>query len=125
MEAECAVGILNAPDPSFNPGTDKALVTALRSQRITRPGKRTTSWCFRNMVGLIQDPDAPVFFWPSRLDRFRKAASCWRKFYTMVSTYWDKNLQIIFVANGEFKGHFTNIVRFHDLHKRVACGGFS
>ena len=45
--------------------------------------------------------------------------------FKVVSRYWDKNLQIVFVANGEFKTHFMNIVQFHQLYNRVAICDFN
>jgi starch synthase len=33
----------------------------------------------------------------------------------VVSNYWDQNLEIVFVADGEFKKHFNDIVVSHQL----------
>jgi len=44
--------------------------------------------------------------------------------YAVVHTYWGKNLQIVFVANGSFKQNFQNIVSFHGLQSRVAVCDF-
>ena len=45
--------------------------------------------------------------------------------YTLVSSYWDQNLQVVFVANGEFKVHFENIRRFHGFEDRIAICDFN
>jgi starch synthase/alpha-amylase len=42
----------------------------------------------------------------------------------MVSEYWDLNLQVVFVANGEYQQVFRNIVSQHQFHKRVAIYDF-
>jgi len=45
--------------------------------------------------------------------------------YPVVSRYWHQNLEIVFVANGDFRIHFENIVHFHGLEKRVAICDFN
>jgi starch synthase/alpha-amylase len=44
--------------------------------------------------------------------------------YEVVSRYWEQNLEIVFVANGEFRKHFEDIVRHHNLYDRVAICDF-
>ena len=125
IEAECAVGILNAPDPSFNPETDTAIAKQY-GPKDHKAGKTHNKLVLQKMVGLTQDPDAPLFFWPSRLDRIQKGCQLLAEIlYHVVATYRDKNLQIIFVANGEFRGHITNIVQFHNLYNSVAMCDFN
>jgi starch synthase/alpha-amylase len=46
-------------------------------------------------------------------------------FYHVISHYWNENLQIVFVANGEYQRVFRNIVSFHNFHRRVAVCDFS
>ena len=89
-------------------------------------GKTHNKLVLQKMVGLKQDPKAPVFFWPSRLDNIQKGCQLLAEImFKVVSRYWDKNLQIVFVANGEFKPHFMNIVQFHQLYNRVAICDFN
>lgn len=122
--AECATGILNAPDPSYNPGTDRALARAYGPDD-HMDAKRENKAFFQKHLGLIQDPDAPVFFWPSRLDTVQKGSQLLAEIlYDIVSRYWEDNLQVVIVANGDFKVHFHNIVRFHGLHQRVLVADF-
>jgi len=47
------------------------------------------------------------------------------KLYKVVSRYWKQNLEIVFIADGEFQRHFNEIVRFHKLSDRVAICGFN
>ncbi|MBU3980226.1 MAG: glycogen/starch synthase [Proteobacteria bacterium] len=122
--AGCAAGILNAPDPSFNPSTDEALVSQYTSKN-HYIGKQENKRSIQKMLGLIQDVNAPIFFWPSRLDTVQKGCQLLSDIlYHVVSLFWEQNLEIIFVANGEFQRHFRDIVNFHGLHQRVAICDF-
>jgi starch synthase len=122
--AGCAVGILNAPDPSFDPATDKALIRRY-SAKDHAEGKKENKRFLQKTLGLIRDDQAPVFFWPSRLDTVQKGCQLLADIlYDVVSFYWDRNLEIIFVANGEFQKHFREIVHFHQLEDRMAICNF-
>ena len=122
--AGCGVGILNAPDPSFNPAADQDL-NYRYDQTNFSSGKQNNKRVLQENLGLIQDDQAPLFFWPSRLDAVQKGCQLLAEIlYRVVSSYWQQNLQIIFVANGEFQRHFKDIVNFHQLHNRVAICDF-
>ena len=124
VKADCAAGILNAPDPSFNPGRDKEL------QRTYGPedhiaGKLENKRYFQQKLGLIQDDQAPIFFWPSRLDPIQKGCQLLGDIlYDVISDYWSQNLQVVFVANGNYQAVFRDIVNQHGFHKRVAIYDF-
>jgi len=121
----CAAGILNAPDPTFEPSTDNHLIKRYSCQDHA-DGKKANKKAVQMSLGLIQDLNAPVFFWPSRLDSVQKGCQLMAEIlYSVVSTYWEQHLEIIFVANGEYKVHFENIVRFHGLQNRVAICEFN
>jgi starch synthase/alpha-amylase len=122
--AECATGILNAPDPSYHPETDDALVQPYSAKDHAK-GKRTNKRHLQRRLGLVEDDRAPLFFWPHRLDPVQKGCQLLAEIlYHVVSKYWDRHLQIVFVANGEYKGVFHNIVAFHELYDRVAICEF-
>ena len=79
-----------------------------------------------SVVGLIEDPGAPMFFWPSRLDPNQKGCQLLAEIlYAVVSDFWDQALQIVFVANGEYQRVFRDIVSFHNLQQRVAVCDFN
>jgi starch synthase/alpha-amylase len=123
--AECAAGILNSPDPSFDPATDSSLVKKY-SYTDHASGKKINKRALQKYLGLIRDETAPVFFWPSRLDTVQKGCQLMAEaIYKIISDYWKQNLQIVFVANGEFKAHFENIRRFHGLEDRIAICDFN
>lgn len=123
--AECAFGILNAPDPSYNPGTDNALVRRY-GVNDCMAGKQANKKGLQQRLGLQPDQRAPLFFWPSRLDPVQKGCRLLADIlYHITSRYHDRNLQIVFVADGEFKRHFADIVNFHHLFDRVAICDFN
>ncbi len=117
--AGCAFGILNAPDASFDPATDQALVKNY-SLRNMVSGKRENKLYLQKKLGLIVDENAPLFFWPSRLDPVQKGCQLLADIlYDVVSKYWAENLEIVFVADGEFFNVFEGIVNFHGFSNRV------
>ncbi len=123
--AGCAVGILNAPDPGFDPATDRNLPHAYGPEDHWEK-KRKNKKALQKRLGLIQDPDAPVFFWPSRLDPVQKGCQLLADvFYAMISGFWENGLQMIFVANGEYQPVFRDIVNWHGFHNRVAVCDFT
>ncbi|MGD9300438.1 MAG: glycosyltransferase, partial [Desulfobacterales bacterium] len=125
VQAGCAAGILNAPDPSFNPILDDDLVIKFSPDNHVK-GKRENKRFLQKKLGLIQDYQAPIFFWPSRLDPVQKGCQLLADiFYKIISSYWDQNLQIIFVANGDYQMVFRDIVNQHKFQKRVAIYDFS
>jgi starch synthase/alpha-amylase len=75
---------------------------------------------------LVEDEKAPLFFWPSRLDPIQKGCKLLADiFYSVLSKHWEKNLQVVFVADGEYQRVFRDIVNFHGFHQRVAVCDFS
>ncbi len=123
--AECATGILNAPDPGFHPGHDSYLVETYGPDDHLQ-AKRKNKRELQKLLGLVEDDLAPLFLWPSRLDPIQKGCRLLADiFYQMVSKYWDQNLQVVFVADGEYQNVFRNIVNEHAFHRRVAVCDFS
>jgi starch synthase/alpha-amylase len=120
VQAECAVGILNAPDPACHPMHDPHIQYHYGPDGHD-DGKKMNKRVLQQRLGLIKDDGAPLFFWPSRLDHVQKGCQLLADIlYAVVSRYWHQNLEIVFVADGSFKPHFQNIVRYHGLDARVA-----
>jgi starch synthase len=89
------------------------------------PANAKTSCCCKKNLGLIEDKNAPIFFWPSRLDSIQKGCQLLAEIlYRVIASYWDRNLQIVFVANGDYQRIFRDIVIFHGLQNRVAVCDF-
>jgi starch synthase/alpha-amylase len=125
VNADCAAGILNAPDHSFDPTTDEDLAQNY-GPADHRAGKKANKLQLQKELGLIQDAGAPLFFWPSRLDPVQKGCQLLADiFYPVISSYWDQNLQVVFVANGDYQMVFQDIVNHHRFHDRVAICDFS
>jgi starch synthase len=123
-EAGCAAGILNAPDPSFDPKTDTELKQNYGPEDYLS-GKLANKRYLQEYFRLIQDDGAPVFFWPSRLDPIQKGCQLLADiFYRVISRYWEQNLQVVFVANGDYQAVFRDIVNFHGFQNRVAICDF-
>lgn len=124
VEAGCAVGILNAPDPSFDPAKDNDLAFRYGPDDHV-DGKKKNKRFLQEILKLNRDVRAPLFFWPSRLDNVQKGCQLLAEIlYSVLSKYWSKKLQIVFVADGEFKIHFKNIVQHHGLFDRIAICDF-
>jgi ADP-glucose type glycogen/starch synthase len=124
VEAGCAVGILNAPDPSFNPSADTYIERNFDADSLVE-GKRANKLDFQSKMGLARDEDAPILFWPSRLDPIQKGPQLLAHIlYDIISSYWEDGLQVAFVANGAFQKPFHDIVQMHDFYGRVAVCDF-
>jgi ADP-glucose type glycogen/starch synthase len=123
--AGCATGILNAPDPGFDPREDKYLPRQYGPDD-HEAAKRELKQEFQRQVGLKVDANAPLLFWPSRLDPVQKGCSLLSDIlYKLISEYSADNLQIAFVANGAYQSVFHHIVRMHDMAGSVAVHDFS
>ncbi len=121
----CATGILNAPDISDNPETDPQLEVCYNAQT-HQEAKRANKLAFQHKVGLEENPDAPLFFWPSRLDPAQKGPQLLAEIlYRFMSRHWRERVQVALVANGVFQQPFHDILRFHELYGRLAVCDFN
>ncbi|MFK7850021.1 MAG: glycogen synthase [Akkermansiaceae bacterium] len=123
--AGCASGILNAPDPSYNPETDDSLVRSYKAEDF-REGKRANKEALQRELGLEVNGDAPLFFWPSRLDPVQKGPQLVTDIlFQTVSDYWEQGLQIAIIANGPHEVYFKEIIERFNLQDRVAITDFN
>ncbi|MEO1856996.1 MAG: glycogen/starch synthase [Rubritalea sp.] len=122
--AGCASGILNAPDESLKPHSDPYLEHHYTPKTVAK-GKALNKALLQEKTGLDVDPDAPILFWPSRLDPMQKGCQLLADImYQTVSDYSHLGLQIVIVASGSFSQHFHDIIALHDLEGKVAMCGF-
>jgi starch synthase len=122
--AGCATGILNAPDPVFDPATDPCLLQNYDDKTLLE-GKRANKVALQERLGLTVNPDVPLFFWPSRLDPVQKGCQLVTDIlFQIVADYAPEGLQVVVIANGPFQEHFHRIVEMHGLHERVAVRNF-
>lgn len=122
--ANCATGILNAPDASYRPETDDALAHTFTDHNAW-DGKAANKLALQQELGLEVDANAPVFFWPSRLDPMQKGPQLLSDIlHWVVSDYWERKLQIVLVADGPHAQYFYQIIHAFNLHKRVSIVPF-
>ncbi len=122
--AGCAFGILNAPDPTDNPAIDEKIPFGYTPET-HREAKRKNKLAFQHALGLNEDPDAPLFFWPSRLDPVQKGPQLLTDIlYRVLDKYWAQGLQVAVVANGVYQQPFWDIKNFHKLDGRLAIHDF-
>jgi ADP-glucose type glycogen/starch synthase len=122
--AGCAFGILNAPDPSFDPASD-ALIEARFTAENHPEGKMRNKAALQEKLGLEANPQAPLFFWPSRLDPVQKGPQLLSDIlYDLVASYANEGLQIAVIANGPHEACLHDIVACHDLGSRVGVYDF-
>lgn len=124
FNAGCAAGILNAPDAADNPATDDKI--PFKYGPGDHPeGKRQNKLALQHALGLEENPDAPLFFWPSRLDPVQKGPQLLTDItYRFLAKYHDRGAQIAIIANGPFQQPFWDIQSFHGLSKRLAVRNF-
>ncbi len=119
-----ATGILNAPDASFDPQTDPYIDHHFDETNHVA-GKAANKKQFQEKAGLRVDPNAPLFFWPSRLDPMQKGCQLLADMlYQLTADYANIGLQVGIVASGEYEKHFHDIVKMHRLEDRVAVKPF-
>lgn len=122
--AGCSAGILNAPDVSYNPLTDDALAQNFGVSDFVE-GKAANKVALQRELQLKVNPNAPMFFWPSRLDPVQKGPQLLTEIlHKLVSDYWEKDLQVVVVANGPHQHYIDQIVSAFDLRERVAIVDF-
>ncbi len=124
FHAGCSAGILNAPDPSYHPETDESLVARFTTDDVME-GKAANKLALQRELKLKEDAAAPIFFWPSRLDPFQKGPQLLTEIlHAVVSDYWDRNLQIVVVANGPHQPWIRKIITDFNLQERVVVVDF-
>jgi glycogen synthase len=122
--AGCAFGILNAPDPTDNPAIDPKIPFRFTPQT-HREAKIKNKLALQKALGLNEDANAPLFFWPSRLDPVQKGPQLLTDIlYRVIDKYWNRDLQIAVIANGAYQKPFRDILDFHGLYGRLAVHDF-
>ena len=122
--AGCASGILNAPDSSDNPATDSQIPFRYGPENHAEM-KRKNKLELQRALGLEETPDAPLFFWPSRLDPVQKGPQLLADIcYRFLDKHWAAGAQIAIIANGAFQQPFWDIRNFHGIGHRLAVHNF-
>ncbi len=122
--AQCAKGILNAPDPSYDPAIDEALPINYSSYDVT-DGKKACKKALQKALQLIENPDAPIFIWPSRLDPAQKGPQLLAEILPqLIADYQHLDLQVAIIANGPYQQVFHELVRKNGYDHSVAVVDF-
>ena len=120
--AGCATGILNAPDAADNPATDEKIPFRYGPEN-HRQMKRENKLALQHALGLEENPDRALFFWPSRLDPVQKGPQLLTDIaYRFLEKHPDAQLAII--ANGLFQQPFWDIREFHHIYSRLGVHDF-
>lgn len=123
-DAGVAFGIINAPDKIYDPATNPNVMYNYSWEGPLK-WKKKNKLELQKKLGLIEDENAPLLFWPSRLDPVQKGCDLLAHIlYKVIASHWDSHLQIVFVANGSYQQVFRDIVRFHDFYDRVSVCDF-
>lgn len=123
--AGAACGIVNSPGADWHPANDPALARRYDAETHLE-GKAANKKALQAACGLEEDADAPVIFWPSRLDPVQKGCQLMAdNLYRLVSDYAGLGLQVVFVGDGPFRKHFEQIADFHGIRRKVAVCNFS
>jgi glycogen synthase len=109
---------LNSPDPSRLPETNTALIKNYNEKNHVS-GKKANKRFLQKRLGILKNPDAPVFFWPSYLDRMQNSFELIKSVLTDLLFKYP-SLEILVAANGTFQTRINDIVRGSHLNERVA-----
>jgi glycogen synthase len=116
----CATGILNCPDASHLPETDRTLVENY-DPTTHAAGKKANKMFLQERLGLIKADRIPLLFWPSCLDRIQNYSYfISTMLYSFISRYQDQELEIIFTARGTLEKLITDIAHDFNIKNRVA-----
>ncbi len=122
--AGCAMGILNAPDSTDNPATDEKIPFRYNAENHWEM-KRRNKLALQHALGLEENADAPLFFWPSRLDPVQKGPQLLTDItFRFLDKYAREGAQIAIIANGAYQKYFRDIQSFHGIYKRLAIHDF-
>lgn len=124
IQAGHASGILNSLPDLRSPRRDRSIFRQYDAD-FHALGKMKNKVELQRILGFDEKPNAPLFFWPSRLDPTQKGCQIFAEILQqVVSDYRDENLQVLFVADGPFSKHFRDIVEISGMRKRVAVRSF-
>ena len=120
--AGCATGILNAPDASDNPAIDDKIPFKY-GPADHREAKRQNKLALQHALGLEENADRALFFWPSRLDPVQKGPQL---LTDITFRFLEKHpdAQIAVIANGPYQQPFWDIQNFHGIQSRLGIHNF-
>ena len=118
----CAVA--PAPDPSFNPYTDRAL-TRTYGPDTHYAGKLFNKLHLQELLNLRMDSTTPLCLWPTRLDASRPGSRLMAEILPVILERFRKeHLQVVFIADGDFKDYIAGLIHRLDAADHVAVCDF-
>ena len=120
----CLGAVVPAPDPSFNPTTDRALYRRFDADD-HQAAKAFNKLHLQEVLRLRLSSAIPLFFWPTRLDSSRSGSRLMAEVLPhMLEQHSARGLQLVFVADGDLQGHLRTIVNEMQAKDRVAICDF-
>ncbi len=103
IEGNTVSGILNAPDPSYAPETDRALEFNYNNTNL-KDGKKANKKWFQEKYGLKVDENAPLIVWTNRLDPVQKGIPFFIEcLHGLMQDHQDPGVQVAIIADGPYK----------------------
>lgn len=125
ISASSATGILNSLPTGCDPTNDRHLTNHYDAFS-HRTGKLANKRKLQHILGLELDDEAPILFWPSRLDPVQKGCQLLADIlHQLVSDYWALGLQVVFVADGACHQPLKQFADNHHLSNRIAVHPFN
>ena len=124
QHAGCLASIEHAPPPHFNPAVDNALCRRYGPE--DHPAaKAFNKLALQENLRLRMDSGAPLFFWPSRLERGRGGCRLIIDLLPgLLADYAAQGLQLVFIADGNLHPELRALIAQINATDRVAVADF-
>ena len=124
MRAGRLCALSPAPDPSFNPANDHALMRRYGPET-HYPCKLFNKLHLQEILGLRMDTSAPLCIWPTRLDASRPGCRLIDDALApILERYLAQHLQLVFVADGDYQSYLRSRIERLQATRRVAVCDF-
>ena len=125
LKADNLSAVPPAPDPSFNPATDRCLLRPYTPES-HYVAKLFNKLLLQEKLNLRMDSTAPIFFWPTRLDGSRSGCRLMAEALPkLLERHRQSNFQIVFVADGDFQDRLRDLVHRLGTKDRVVISSFN
>jgi len=125
--SDAAMSIINAPSPLMYPEHCEFLIRKYGPDNSVLEVKRENLVEFQKMTGLNVNPDAVLFYWPSRLDPQQKGVELLEQIaLPFVTQHIDAQIAIVADGVGEDRTHSGNLGGIAVASQgRIACHPFN
>lgn len=133
---DSAVSVLNAPASNMYPERCDVLIKKFGPDDDIVAAKRQNLIAFQIETGLNVDPDAILFYWPSRLDPFQKGVELFEAIaQAFVSTHPDVQFAVVADGVGNDRTHVEILGRiawgsqgrivYHPFNEKLSMQGYA